>query len=72
MFVALYFLFKVVAAIVGFILSFWWVFVLIWIGSAILSALSSRRDEHDELLAENNRLLSQLLDEKRRNSHWED
>ena len=72
MFFMLSWLFNTLAAIVGFILSFWWVFVLIWIGSAILSALSSRRDEHDELLAENNRLLSQLLDEKRRNRHWED
>ena len=53
--------------IVGFIFSFWWVFVLIWIGYAILSALSSRGGNRDELLAENNRLLAELIDEKKRN-----
>ena len=72
MFIMLSWLFNIVVAIIGFILSFWWVFVLIWIGSAILSALSSRRDDRDELLAENNRLLAELLEEKRRNQSWKD
>ena len=71
MFTMLSWFFNIIAVIIGAIVGFWFG-IPIWIGSAIHSALSSRRDDRDDLLAENNRLLAELLEEKRRNQSWKD
>ncbi len=52
--------------VISFIISFWWVFAIIFGVMFLASILSSRNTQSDALIAENNRLLAELIEERKK------